>query len=82
MLSYDALIDSPIADVQNLSSQGGKAGSITAAQFLQRFTKDIPWAHLDIAGTAWIPQDDGVHTKGPTGYGVSLLVELASSYAY
>lgn len=78
---YDTLIDSPIADVQNLSAQGGKAGSVTAAQFLQRFTKDFPWAHIDIAGTAWIPSDNAVHTKGPTGYGVSLLVELASQYA-
>ena len=78
--AYDVFMDSPIADVSNLSSQLGKAGSITAAQFLQRFVGDLPWAHIDIAGTAWIPQHNGVHPKGPTGYGVSLLVDVVSNY--
>ena len=76
---YDQLMDSPIADIQNINL-AGKAGSITAAQFLQRFTKSIPWAHIDIAGTAWIPSGDGVHAKGPTGYGVSLLVNLVEKH--
>lgn len=78
--AYDAFMDSPIADLQNLSSQLGKAGSITAAQFLQRFAGTVPWAHIDIAGTAWIPQHNGVHPKGPTGYGVSLLVDVVTNY--
>lgn len=76
---YDKLMDSPIADIQNINI-AGKAGTITAAQFLQRFTKSIPWAHIDIAGTAWIPSSDGVHAKGPTGYGVSLLVNLVEKH--
>ena len=75
---FDRLMDSPIADVQNLAKPGSGAGSITAAQFLQRFVRDIPWAHIDIAGTAWIPGSNGVHAKGPTAYGVSLLVDLVN----
>ena len=51
---------------------------MTAAEFLKRFVGDVPWAHLDIAGTAW---DTGkaYAAKGGNGYGVRLLVELASS---
>ena len=72
---YDKMIDSPIADVANLG-QPSVAGSITAAQFLARFVqKDIPWAHIDIAGTAWLPSPTSTHDKGPTGFGVSLLLE-------
>lgn len=78
--AYDRMMDSTIADVSNLSSPGCGAGSITAAQFLQRFARDIPWAHLDIAGTAWISAHNGVHAKGATGYGVATLVELAKQY--
>ena len=78
--AYDRLMDSTIADVSNLSAPGGGAGSITAAQFLQRFTRDVAWAHIDIAGTAWISAHNGVHAKGPTGYGVETLVELVKQY--
>ena len=78
--AYDKQVDSPIADIQNLGASPG-AGSITAAQFLQRFTKNIPWAHIDIAGTAWRNSPNGVYPKGPTGYGVSLLIELIKQYA-
>ena len=74
--SYDKMIDSPIADVANLG-QPAAAGSITAAQFLSRFVdKKIPWAHIDIAGTAWIPSPSSLHDKGPTGFGVSLLLSF------
>ena len=78
--AYDRMMDSTIADVSNLSAPGSGAGSITAAQFLQRFARDIPWAHIDIAGTAWISAHNGVHAKGATGYGVATLVELAKQY--
>lgn len=78
--AYDKLIDCPIADVQNLSVGAG-AGSITAAQFLQRFTRDVPWAHIDIAGTAWVNSSTDICAKGPTGYGVSLLTALIEEYA-
>jgi leucyl aminopeptidase len=70
---YNKMIDSPIADVQNISSGKG-AGSITAAQFLQRFIKDgTPWAHLDIAGVAWTKKDQDICPKGATAFGVRLL---------
>jgi leucyl aminopeptidase len=70
---YDKLIDSPIADMQNISSGKG-AGSITAAQFLLRFIKKgTNWAHLDIAGVAWAKEARDVCPKGATAFGVRLL---------
>ena len=70
--AYDKMIDSPIADMKNVGGKG--AGSITAAQFLQRFIKDgVKWAHLDIAGTVWADKDGATWAKGATGYGVKLL---------
>ncbi|MCP5380732.1 MAG: leucyl aminopeptidase [Kordiimonadaceae bacterium] len=76
--SYDALINSDIADMKNV---GGKyAGSITAAQFLQRFVNDTPWVHIDIAGTAWRQKPSDVAEKGATGYGVRLLDRLIRDY--
>ena len=71
--NYDKLMDSKIADVQNINYSGG-AGSTTAAQFLQRFLKhNTPWAHLDIAGMAWTKKDMDIIPIGATGYGVKLL---------
>ena len=77
---YDKLIDSPIADMKNI---GGKAaGSITAAQFLQRFIADgTPWAHVDIAGMAWSEKPGRTWGKGATGYGVRLIDRLVSDTA-
>ena len=70
--AYDKLIDSPIADMKNVGPREG--GSITAAQFIQRFVdKGIPWAHLDIAGMAWSSKPGVTWAKGATGYGVRLL---------
>jgi leucyl aminopeptidase len=68
---YDKDLKSPIADMKNIG--GGKAGSITAAQFIQRFIKDTPWAHLDIAGTVWNDKGTALSAGGATGYGVRLL---------
>ena len=69
---YDKLIDSPIADVKNLGPREG--GSITAAQFLQRFVrKGTPWAHCDIAGMVWSDKPGRTWDKGATGYGVRLI---------
>lgn len=68
---YDKLIKSDIADMKNVGSRGG--GSITAAQFLQRFVGKTPWAHLDIAGVAWAKCDHGVVPKGASAFGVRLL---------
>jgi len=70
--AYDKLIDSPIADMKNVGPR--YAGSITAAQFLQRFVEDgVDWAHLDIAGMAWADKPGATWDKGATGYGVRLL---------
>ena len=69
---YDKLIDSPIADMKNVGPRYG--GSITAAQFLQRFIENgTPWAHLDIAGMAWADKPGATWGKGATGYGVRLI---------
>ena len=78
--NYDKLMDSKIADIQNINYSGG-AGSITAAQFLQRFLKNnTPWAHLDIAGMAWTKKDLDIIPTGATGYGVKLLNKFVEKY--
>jgi leucyl aminopeptidase len=70
--AYNKLIDSPIADMKNVGPR--EAGSITAAQFLQRFVDDgVAWAHLDIAGMVWAAKPGPGWDKGATGYGVRLL---------
>ena len=76
---YDKMIDSDIADMQNIGNGKG-AGSITAAQFLQRFVGDTPWVHLDIAGTAWCKKDQPTIPKGATAFGVKLLNELVAKH--
>jgi leucyl aminopeptidase len=69
---YDKLLDSAIADMKNVGPRN--AGSITAAQFLQRYVdKGTPWAHLDIAGVVWADKPGATWEKGATGYGVRLL---------
>lgn len=73
---FDKMIDSPIADMKNIG--GAFGGSITAAAFLQRFVNKVPWAHLDIAGTAWAEEARGVTPKGASGFGVRLLNRLVS----
>ena len=78
--NFDALIDSQIADVQNINYSGG-AGSITAAQFLQRFVLNkTPWAHLDIAGMAFSKYGGALNAGGATGYGVRLLNQLVEDH--
>lgn len=67
---YDEQLKSNFADMANIG--GRAAGTITAAQFLARFTKDVDWAHLDIAGTAWVSGKD----KGATGRPVPALVDF------
>ncbi len=74
--NYDKLMNSKIADVQNINYAGG-AGSITAAQFLQRFILNkTPWAHLDIAGMAFSKKAANLNPGGATGFGVRLLNHL------
>ncbi len=74
---YAKAIEGRYADIVN-AVENRKAGSIVAAEFLRRFTGDVPWAHLDIAGTAWDTGKPYV-AKGGSGFGVRLLVQLASS---
>ena len=74
--NFDKLINSKNADMQNINYVGG-AGSITAAQFLQRFILNMtPWAHLDIAGMAFSKYGGALNSGGATGYGVRLLNQL------
>ena len=72
---YQEQLDSPFADIGNIG--GPKAGAVTAACFLQRFTRDYRWAHLDVAGTAW---NSGA-AKGATGRPVPLLVQFLANRA-
>ncbi len=75
---YDKIINSDIADMKNVGNRYG--GSITAAQFIQRFVNDVPWAHLDIAGMAWSDKDAPTVPKGATGYGVRLLERFVADH--
>jgi leucyl aminopeptidase len=72
--AYDKLIEGRFADIKN--SAGRPAGSITAAQFLQRFVNDVPWAHLDIAGVAFGAGNTETNTSWAPGFGVALLDRL------
>ena len=77
--AYDKLLKSDIADMKNISGGRG-AGSITAAQFLQRFVGRTPWAHLDIAGVTWAKKDLPTAPKGATAFGVRLLDRLVADH--
>jgi leucyl aminopeptidase len=73
--AYDAKLKSRIADMMNVGGRDG--GAITAAQFLQRFIRpDMPWVHLDIAGTALLKSESTLAPKGATGWGVMALNRL------
>jgi len=76
---YSNQIKSDIADIKNVG--GKKAGTITAAAFLKEFAEDTPWAHLDIAGTAWGDPATPYRAKGPTGVAVRTLVEFVERSA-
>ena len=75
---FDRLIDSPIADMKNVGPREG--GSITAAQFIQRFVENgTRWAHIDMAGKAWTDKPGATYDKGATGFGVRLLDQYVES---
>jgi leucyl aminopeptidase len=76
--AYDKQIKSDIADMKNVGTRAG--GSITAAQFIQRFVQGRPWVHLDIAGTAWSAKDLPTTPKGATAFGVRLLDRLVADH--
>ena len=71
---YSTLVKSDIADVKNVGNRS--AGAITAAAFLKHFAGSLPWAHLDIAGTAWLEQAKPYMAKGATGFGVRVMANF------
>jgi len=75
---YRKLLDSDVADMKNVGGPYG--GAITAAVFLSEFVGDVPWAHIDIAGPMKVDGDESWRTKGATGYGTRLLIELATTF--
>jgi leucyl aminopeptidase len=77
---YKRAIRSEVADMKNTGS-GRAASAIAGGMLLKQFAKQVPWAHVDIAGTSWAGADSPYTPKGATGYGVRLLAEFAASYA-
>ncbi len=77
---FDKELNSPFVDLKNIGA-GRYGGSVTAAQFLQRFVpKNTKWAHLDIAGTTWKNAGDIMNNKGSTGFGLTLISDFISKY--
>jgi leucyl aminopeptidase len=76
---YKDKIKSDVADIKNTGGRYG--GAITAAAFLAKYVGDTPWAHLDIAGTAWTTEELPYLTKGATGFGVRLVIDLLSRWS-
>ena len=77
--SYRKLLDSNVADMKNVGGPFG--GAILAALFLNEFVGDTPWAHLDIAGPMNVDADEGWLSRGATGFGTRLLIQLALDFA-
>lgn len=75
---YSKQIESEVADIKNVGGKG--AGSITAAAYLQKFVGETPWAHLDIAGTAWDFTKKSYIPKGPSGVGVRTLIDFIRNW--
>jgi leucyl aminopeptidase len=75
---YRKQLDSNIADIKNMGAEN--PGAITAALFLEDFVGDLPWAHLDICGTMVADSDESWRSKGATGYGTRLLIDLAMNF--
>jgi len=78
--AYDKDIDSPVADMKNIGP-AREAGTVVGAIFLKRFVENnTPWAHLDIAGTAWAYKDTALCAKGASAYGVRLLNRFVADH--
>ena len=75
---YRSQIDSEIADLNNIGAEN--PGAITAALFLSEFVGDVPWAHIDIAGPMDAETDASWRSKGATGFGTRLLIDLALNF--
>ena len=77
---FDKELNSPFVDLKNIGA-GRYGGSVTAAQFLQRFVpENTKWAHLDIAGTTWKNSGDIMNNKGSTGFGLTLIADFIDKY--
>ena len=79
-MEYADGLDSPTADLRNVGPDGAPDG-LVAAVFMRHFVGDVPWAHIDIAGTAWSERDAGWCTRGCTGFGTRTLIETARGFA-
>jgi leucyl aminopeptidase len=78
---YRRQLDSEVADLRNMGpGPSVEPGAITAALFLAEFVNDVPWAHIDIAGTAWANSSQAWRPKGATGFGARLLIETARNF--
>jgi len=76
---YEERMKSDVADLNNMAAEKN-AGTISGAVFLKNFVEKTPWAHIDIAGTAWYTKARGYRPKNATGYGLRLIVELVKSW--
>ncbi len=76
--AFDRQINTPRADMKNVGPRWG--GSITAAQFLQRYANDVPWAHMDIAGVAWSDKEQPLMARGATGFAVRTLDQFVRDH--
>jgi leucyl aminopeptidase len=82
MPTFDEYFEQIKSEIADLLNTGGRpAGSVTAALFLKEFAGGLPWAHLDIAGTAWLEEAKPYLPKGPSGVAVRTLAELAFTSA-
>lgn len=79
---YPEHLKSDCADLKNIADGGAGGGTIAGGAFLAQFVDNVPWAHIDIAGTAWWEKDRPHLPKGPSGYGVRLLLDLLEGYAH
>jgi leucyl aminopeptidase len=75
---YRAELDSDVADMKNLGQ--ANAGASSAAEFLAHFAHGVPWAHIDIAGVAAVAKPNGWRTRGMSGFGARLLVDVLERY--
>jgi len=76
---YEDRMKSDVADLNNMAAEKN-AGTISGAVFLKNFVEKTPWAHIDIAGTAWYSKARGYRPKNATGYGLRLVVELVKNW--
>jgi leucyl aminopeptidase len=76
---YRRILDSHVADIANCGPIG-QPDAIASALYLAEFVGDVPWAHIDIAGTAWNDDDRSWKPAGATGFGTRLLIQLAATF--